>query len=101
MAKRQNESCRRSLNTKRIDMAKHDDFLNPLCSPKKLDTFIGRRAILNAVTREMPRFSGTVLDLGCGVMPYKTLLQQQPAVTKYIGLDLPGNPFGKPDLEWD
>lgn len=50
----------------------------------------------------MPRFSGTLLDVGCGRMPYKTLVLQSPSqVQKYIGLDLVNNYRQKLDLIWD
>ena len=84
-------------------MPKHDDFLNPLCLPRKIDTFVQRRAILNAILSTMPRFQGTLLDIGCGYMPYKPLLMAPPSkIEKYLGLDLDGNIYSdQPDLFWD
>jgi len=47
-------------------------------------------------------FSGTVLDVGCGHMPYKSLLLSPPSrAERYIGLDLPHNLYGQADVEWD
>jgi SAM-dependent methyltransferase len=90
-------------------MAGHDDFLNPLRSPVTLDIFWSRRAILNALTGQLGSFHGTVLDIGCGRMPYKSvLLDPRSGVEKYIGMDLRGDlrdgryaGAGLPDLEWD
>jgi SAM-dependent methyltransferase len=90
-------------------MEEHHDFLNPVRSPETLDTAWHRRAILNALTEQLPSLRGTLLDIGCGHMPYKSLLLNGDGfVRKYIGMDLrqdlrdgryKGN--GAPDLEWD
>jgi SAM-dependent methyltransferase len=90
-------------------MAGHDDFLNPLRSPATLDIFWPRRAILNALAEHLGKFRGTVLDIGCGQMPYKRiLLDSGTRVEKYIGMDLRQDlrdgryaGAGRPDLEWD
>src|ERR1700689_3627723 len=87
----------------------HDAFLNPLRSPQTLDTFWPRRAILNALTEQLGSFHGTILDIGCGQMPYKRiLLNRGSGVEKYIGMDLRQDlrngryaKAGLPDLEWD
>jgi SAM-dependent methyltransferase len=79
-----------------------DDFINPRSSPTTLDTFIVRRAIFNALSSNLQQFRGTLLDIGCGYMPYKPLLLTAPSkAEKYIGLDLRDNGYTKPDLEWD
>lgn len=72
----------------------------------KLDTYIAQRAILNAVERNRDLFHGIVLDVGCGCMPYKSIVASSGArVSIYIGLDLAdgvyAKSFGRPDLEWD
>ncbi len=90
-------------------MSQHHDFLNPLCSSKTLDIFLVRRGILNALKEQLPNFHGTLLDIGCGRMPYKSIILAAPSrVEKYIGLDLPNDvrdpsygESGSPDLEWD
>ncbi len=83
-------------------MPEHHDFLNPLCLPTTLDVFVVRRVILNALCQQLGGLSGTVLDIGCGYMPYKSLVLGPPSrAEKYIGLDLKDNIYQKPDLEWD
>lgn len=83
-------------------MSQHHDFLNPQIIPNKLDTFGVRQAILNALNSQLKDFNGTLLDIGCGRMPYKQLLLAPPSRTQeYIGLDLKDNVYQKPDLEWD
>lgn len=79
-----------------------DQFLTPRCTPDNLDTFLVRSAILQALQAALPRLSGTLLDVGSGYMPYRSLLQAPAGrVTHYIGLDLYGNRYQRPDLEWD
>jgi SAM-dependent methyltransferase len=88
--------------------AEHHDFLNPLCSHRTISNFIPRRAILEALKSHLSDLRGTVLDIGCGKMPYKTLLVAPPSrATKYLGLDLRADlrfrtyQNERPDLEWD
>lgn len=80
----------------------HHDFLNPQCLPDKLDIFSVRQAILEAFHSHLQKFHGTVLDIGCGYMPYKSLVLSPPSrAENYIGVDLKVNIYQKPDLEWD
>jgi SAM-dependent methyltransferase len=92
----------------RNQSVKHHEFLNPLCLPRTIANFLPRRAILDALTSHLGDFRGTILDLGCGRMPYKPLLLAPPShATKYIGLDLRADvrlhTYNNvlPDLEWD
>lgn len=90
-------------------MGDNHDFLDPVFSFKTLDVFWGRREILKALTAQLDRFEGTVLDLGCGQMPYRSLiLSYADRVQRYIGMDLRSDlrdyryaNCGPPDLEWD
>ncbi|MGB7077143.1 MAG: class I SAM-dependent methyltransferase [Xanthobacteraceae bacterium] len=80
----------------------HHPYLSPPCRPSTLDSFGNRRLILAALHASLPRFSGVVLDVGCGHMPYKSLLLSAPSrASSYIGVDLPANLYGAPDLNWD
>jgi len=89
-----------------------DRFLFPRLSHAGLDTFLARRAIVRNLEGVLPRFTGTLLDVGCGQKPYRSLVLAPPSkVTTYIGLDLGPdaltNPDGteiypsSPDLIWD
>lgn len=79
-----------------------DSYLNPPCRPNTLDSFGNRRLILRAIREALDRFSGTVLDVGCGEKPYRSLLTHAPSkATRYLGLDLPYSAYGEPDLTWD
>jgi SAM-dependent methyltransferase len=83
-------------------MSEHHPFLNPLCTPDTLDLYVVRRSILTALSDELDKLYGTVLDIGCGYMPYRPLVLQPPSrATQYLGLDLKENTYQKPDLEWD
>lgn len=78
------------------------DFLMLKISINNIDNFGCRKAILNALKKNITFFSGTLLDVGGGYMPYKSLLLQPPSqVEKYIGLDLHDNIYAKPDITWD
>jgi SAM-dependent methyltransferase len=79
-----------------------DRYLEPACRPSTIDLFGARRLIVAALKRELPSFNGLVLDVGCGHKPYRSLLLAPPSrASAYLGVDLPGNPYSTPDLEWD
>jgi SAM-dependent methyltransferase len=86
-----------------------DEFLRPAPTHATISNFVPREAILAALMRELPSLGGTLLDIGCGRMPYRSLILAPPSrVTRYIGLDLRAdlrhdayNQFGSPDVEWD
>lgn len=83
-------------------MTEDEDFLAPRCRPGRLHDYQLRRDIRDALLRQIPSFHGTLLDVGCGRMPYRALMTEPPSrVTKYIGLDVPGCPHGTPDVVFD
>lgn len=83
-------------------MSDADDFLNPKCTRRTLDIFGPRYSIVRALEGQLSRFHGTLLDVGCGRMPYKTILVAPPSrVDRYIGLDLGRSTYGQPDVLWD
>jgi SAM-dependent methyltransferase len=84
-------------------MVNLDSFTSPKLTPFTLDTFIVRKSILEAVKIAVLLFSGDVLDIGCGYMPYREIVLATPGVNKYIGLDFKKNDIyrNKPDLTWD
>lgn len=78
------------------------DFLHPRLVPNAIDKYHIRQRIVQALTMILPHCRGTLLDLGCGLMPYKPLFLLPPSqVSNYIGLDLEGNIYQKPDVVWD
>jgi SAM-dependent methyltransferase len=81
-----------------------DEFVHPEWGPYSIDNHHVRVSILKAVEDALPLFHGTILDIGCGEMPYRDLLLEAPSrATHYIGLDLAGNTYSrhKPDVRWD
>lgn len=84
-------------------MRADDPFLHPRCTPYTIDSWLIRKAILNALKGVLPQLSGRLLDIGCGQMPYKPLLTTLPSrITEYVGLDLENSMYGVvPDLLWD
>jgi SAM-dependent methyltransferase len=80
------------------------DFLSMRPRPHNMPFYTAKTAILESVRKEVRNFHGTVLDVGCGVMPYRPLIEDVPAVDKYIGMDVSGSDlYGhvEPDLTWD
>ncbi|MBH2004071.1 MAG: class I SAM-dependent methyltransferase [Sphingobacteriia bacterium] len=66
--------------------------------------YLIQQSLIEAVTDLRSKISGNVLDLGCGVMPYKVFLQESGRITQYTGVDLEYSEYHnkvKPDLFWD
>lgn len=83
-------------------MSLENKYLRPSISPLNIDLYIIRREILSELKTALPKLSGTLLDVGCGYSPYKSLVLDPKAnVQKYIGLDLENNAYQQPDLIWD
>jgi SAM-dependent methyltransferase len=80
-------------------------FTDPQLTRDTQDLYPVRSSILKAVKAAKPKFKGSLLDIGCGVMPYRELLTAQPSgITQYIGMDLGSHGIYKkvpPDIEWD
>jgi SAM-dependent methyltransferase len=81
-----------------------DQFLAIPMRPKTMFVYSARTSILERIKYEAKTFKGTVLDIGCGIMPYRGLIESNPAVEKYIGMDLEQPTYYahvEPDLKWD
>ncbi len=81
-----------------------DAFLNPPYQTDNLDRYLIRSAILRKIKENLGCFEGSLLDVGCGQMPYKSLLLSPPAkVIEYIGLDFVDSSIhqNKPDIIWN
>lgn len=72
-----------------------------------LEIYVVRKAIFEALNTNLYKFKGSVLDVGCGIMPYREMiLQKNKNVTEYTGLDFDNAlhkeyALVKPDLLWD
>lgn len=73
------------------------------CVLDNVDVFLHRRSIQDALKLAVKSFHGTVLDVGCGCMPYKCVVLSAPSrATRYIGLDMVNALYDTmPDLSWD
>jgi SAM-dependent methyltransferase len=76
----------------------------PKLSLDAIDIYHAKMSIASGIVRNLEFLSGTLLDVGCGRMPYKEILMSDKTrVSKYIGLDLETDQIymSKPDLLWD
>lgn len=80
-------------------------FLDPQPTPQFADLYLVRKAILERLNQALPLFSGTLLDVGCGQMPYREhILARNPKISRYVGLDFATGKYAErrqPDLTWD
>jgi SAM-dependent methyltransferase len=83
----------------------YDGFLQIESSHSNLDRYYIRTSILNALNENLKRFSGEILDIGCGKMPYKNYILKNSNATKYTGLDIEDalvyDSEVKPDFTWN
>lgn len=80
-----------------------DNFIDLSLNNIPSSFFIIRQSLLKAIDELRPTIKGNVLDLGCGVMPYRDYLKN-PLIDRYIGIDLKSNLYHnlvEPDLYWD
>lgn len=82
-----------------------DNFIEMPFTIDNLDRYYVRRSIFNALMLQVTKFSGKLLDIGCGQMPYKEFILQNSETQKYIGLDIENalqyDAEVKPDYTWD
>lgn len=81
------------------------EFLDVELNKHTVHIYTVRKALLRAVQNSLQAFSGTLLDVGCGKMPYRDLIcRGNQKVEKYIGLDLAESSIHNTsvaDLHWD
>ena len=53
--------------------------------------------LVRSVRKNASRLSGSVLDIGCGIKPYREIIGKY--CTEYIGLDHPATPHGLKEVE--
>lgn len=82
-----------------------DNFINIPFDAYSLDRYYVRNSILRCIQNSLGNFKDTLLDIGCGKMPYKDYILKNSAVTKYTGLDIETalvyDESVKPDFTWD
>ncbi len=80
-----------------------DEFISPSLR-HHYGLYIIRKLLLQNITAILPNFKGTLIDVGCGRMPYRAYIMERAGVKKYIGVDWPGSPYHiatPPDVYWD
>lgn len=86
-------------------MKQPDNFTEIPQTWDNMSTYVIRTCIWNAVQASAPRFSGHLLDVGCGRMPYKKFLLDNQFITGYTGLDIDTalvyEEGVQPDFTWD
>jgi SAM-dependent methyltransferase len=86
-------------------MMKPDNFIDIPATWNNVDMYVIRTCIWNAVQKAAPKFSGHLLDVGCGRMPYRRYLLDNKFVTGYTGLDIESalvyEEGTRPDYTWD
>lgn len=68
-----------------------------------VSVYVIRTSLLAAVIELKSKLNGKVLDLACGIMPYKEYLMSD-KIEEYIGIDLEPGEYHhdvKPDLYWN
>ena len=82
-----------------------DNFINTKFSPFNMSTFFVRLSIFLSLKRHLPYMRGTLLDVGCGKMPYRDFILKNSQVSLYIGADIEDaivyDHAIKPDVYWD
>jgi SAM-dependent methyltransferase len=81
-----------------------DNYIATPFTENNMDLYLIRSSIRNAVTDFLSNHRGTLLDIGCGKMPYKPLVLGHGERYRYVGLDIENHKYQQtatPDLFWD
>lgn len=81
------------------------NFTEILFTTENLDRYYIRNSILLALKNHLALFQGSLLDVGCGKMPYKDFILKNSEVANYTGLDIENalkyDKTVQPDYFWD
>lgn len=80
------------------------NFINIRLKDRGYASFAARKSILNAINELKTKAKGSVLDVGCGIMPYRDYLCENGLIEKYIGIDIELTDYHyklKPDYFWN
>jgi ubiquinone/menaquinone biosynthesis C-methylase UbiE len=84
---------------------KPDNFTDIPQTWDNISMYVMRTCIWKAVQSSAKKFSGHLLDVGCGRMPYRKFLLDNNYINKYSGLDIETaivyDEEVKPDFTWD
>jgi SAM-dependent methyltransferase len=80
-------------------------FINIPLKFNTLDLYHVRISIFNSINENLSLFNGTLIDIGCGKMPYREYLLENSNIINYIGLDIKTAKVYdtniSPDYTWD
>ena len=95
----------RSLIKKKVNLMTNNDFVNIKLTHNNMDVYYVKASILKALKTALSEFKGTLIDIGCGKMPYKEYIFANSEVCRYVGLDIENtlvyDKNVKPDFTWD
>lgn len=89
--------------TNNFEKIRNDFFINLKKNELPISYYLIRKSLFEAVKELKPLVHGDILDLACGIMPYKDFLMND-NVIKYIGVDLEPTEYHNtviPDYYWD
>jgi len=70
-----------------------------------LDIYLVRTSIFKVIQKRASQMNGSLLDIGCGKMPYRDFIMSNSKLTSYVGLDIESalqyDARVKPDFFWD
>ena len=70
-----------------------------------LDIYLVRTSIFKVIQKRAAQMNGSLLDIGCGKMPYRDFIMSNSKLTSYVGLDIESalqyDARVKPDFFWD
>lgn len=82
-----------------------DNFIDIPFSSENLDRYLIRSRLLEEIKMALPFFSGDLIDIGCGKMPYREYLLNNSSILTYTGLDITSaivyDENVKADFYWD
>lgn len=87
-----------------IPAISNSNFIDPVLSCDNIDIYWIRKSIVMALESYLAKCCGILLDVGCGEMPYKSVVSGYKQITGYIGLDIENPSYQaniKPDIFWD
>ncbi|MBB4035071.1 SAM-dependent methyltransferase [Dysgonomonas hofstadii] len=84
---------------------KYDNFTDIPFITNNLDRYFIRTSIFNFIKKSLTYFKGSLLDVGCGQMPYRKYIFENSQIETYTGLDIDTaieyNKDIRPDYTWD
>lgn len=92
------------MTNKEILLLKQNHFTDPQLVHQGYAYYTIRKNLMIAIDELKEVIGGTVVDVGCGIMPYREYLEERKTITNYIGIDIQQSNYHnkiKPDLFWD